>query len=233
MKYYEGDTLLRYKGRFVNNQPVDTFYYFYPTGELQSALFHRKDGYVLSTSYYAEGTLLAKGRYYKQQKDSSWSYYGESGNLLSTEFYIEGKKYGLWKVFHDNGNLAAEKIFENNLENGPHKQYYRDGTLFREINFKQGSIEGHGIYYHENGQPSMEGEYYHDAKQGAWKEYDEEGKLIREVKYNKGVPEGGLPMIEADSSGYYRKDKLDESDFLPEDEYAPQETETNEKRNRQ
>ena len=223
MKYYDdNDSLLRYKGRFVDDLPVDTFIYLYPTGELQTTLFHRKDGYAISNSYHKEGTLMATGRYYNQKKDSTWNYYNELGIRISLEFFIEGKKYNSWKVFYPDGKLAALKNWENDMENGPHMQYYRNETLFKELNFVNGSLEGPGVYYHENGQVSRKGEYYHDAKEGIWKEYDEEGNLVREIKYNRGVPEGGLPIVQpASEDERYQKDRLDEYDFLEQGEYAP------------
>lgn len=222
-KYYDSTaTKLRYTGTFSNNEPVDTFFYYYRTGDLQSLMIHDERGYDYIINYHPAGIRMSEGRYWKQQKDSVWRYYNEDGQRINKEFYIEGKRYGTWTIYHDNGKPAEERNWENDIEQGPFKQYYRDGTLKREAHYEKGSIEGTSRFYHENGKVRMEGKYYHDAKQGVWIEYDEQGQKIGEVEYVRGVPKGGLQELPlGDTSKYYRKDQLDEYDFYPEEEYAP------------
>jgi antitoxin component YwqK of YwqJK toxin-antitoxin module len=221
--FYDNDSMkVRYRGVFVNDLPVDTFLYYYKTGELQTLMIHDDRQYAYIINYYPEGDRMSEGRYWKQQKDSVWRYYNSQGQRVSREFYIEGKRYGLWSIYHDNGKLAEEKNWENDLEQGEFKQYYRSGNVRRDAQYVKGALEGKAHFYHENGKIRMEGMYYHDAKNGEWVEYNEKGEVTRKLQYINGVPKGGLTELQIeDTSLYYRKDRLDESDFYPQDSYAP------------
>ena len=221
IKYWDDEKqVMRYFGHFKDDIPVDTFFYYYPTGEFQSWIAYSDDGYGITRIYHPNRKIMARGRYYNQKKDSTWNYYNPKSQLISSENYIVGKKYGLWKVYFDDGQVAREQNWENDMKNGITREYFPDGTLKLEMNYEDDKAIGIGKFYHKNGELWMTGEYINDAKEGLWEVYDSTGTLTEEIKYHIGIQEGGTPWVELpDSSKYQRKDRLDEMDFYPEEEY--------------
>jgi len=220
-KYHSGDSILRYKGVFKDDNPIEKFTHYFTNGAVKVVLSYSSPNRSLSRNYYPDGILMAIGAYEKQQKDSTWIFYDRYGSKISEENYIVGKRYGYWKKYFPNGKLMEEKYFENDLEDGVLKQYFHSGLLYREAIYVEGGIEGDATFYHENGILRFEGKYYHDAKTGIWKKYDEDGNLIDERRYDRGVPEfRESDIIQFDTSKFYVKDKFTIEDVFEEDYMA-------------
>lgn len=232
VKYYPDSEVKRYEGTFKDDQPVGEFTYYYPKGEQRSVLTHLKDGKSRVRNYYPDGTLMAIGVYKDTLRDSTWTFYSPYGEKLSVESYIVGKKYGKSLKFHKNGQVLEELYWENDLENGPYKEYFENGIISREGTYVNGALEGPHTFYHSNGEVQFTGEYHKDVKEGIWKTYNDKGELTDERKYTKGRPEfRESDLLMEDSTKYYRKDKLDISDFIEEDYMAiPEEEGKNKKK---
>ncbi len=230
-KYHPGDSVLRYSGRFIDNVPVDTFLYYYPTGEMQSQVVHVNGKESYASTWHKNGNLMATGSYFGQLKDSTWKFFDQAGILRSEENYIEGKRYGIWKSYFYDGKILEVQEWENDVESGPYKRYHHNGKVERTANYLLGALEGEVIDYHDNGNVRQQGQYYHDVKQGVWKHYDENGELLTEITYVNGRPQNVPERIEqGDTTNWFRKDVYTESDFLPDYSKIPTKEEEGKKK---
>ena len=71
--FYPGGEL-RYVGEFEEDQPVDTFTYYYYDGKVKSILIYDPDTAVKSFAihFYQNGDTLAKGVYKNKQREGVW-----------------------------------------------------------------------------------------------------------------------------------------------------------------
>ena len=208
VKYHEGDSVIRYSGQFIDDKPVGMFMHFYSNSDVRIMLKHGENGVSRVVNYWPSGKVMGRGKYVKQDKDSTWMYYSELGTKIAEEYYIEGKRYGNWKVYYLDGKIMEERFFENDMENGPFKQYFESGLLFREATYVDGGQEGQVTFYHENQKIKSQGMYLKDVKEGTWKEFSEDGELIKERNYLKGMClDCDRDIIQEDTTKYFKKDR--------------------------
>ena len=225
IKYFPDSKVVRYRGQFRDNKPYGEFtYYYFPGGEVKTVMKYSSPERASVKSLYKDGHLMATGVYHDEAKDSTWTYYNMYGEKVSVEYYIRGKRYGNSLKFHHNGNLLEEVYFENDLENGPYREYYENGVLAKKGTYVHGSLEGEVVFYHPNGQVYYSGIYHKDVKDGIWITYNDRGEVTDKRQYIRGIPQyHDSELIFEDSLKYYRKDSLDISDFIPEEEVQDQE----------
>lgn len=217
-KYHRGDSVVKYEGSFIDDKAVGLFTHNYSNGAVRVKIVHGPGLVSRAVNYWPDGSVMGKGKYVREQKDSTWLYFDQFSTKIAEEYYIEGKKYGNWKVYYPSGTLMEERIFENDMENGLFKQYYENGKLYREATFVNGGQEGKVTFYHENGQIDAQGMYHKDVKEGLWKTFDDKGELMMERMYVKGLPtDSDRDIILEDSNNYYKKDRFTIEDVHGED----------------
>lgn len=222
--YYPGGAL-RYEGRFSDDQPIDTFQYFYRDGKLQTLLTYVPDtiGKALAVHFYQNGDTLAKGYFFNQMKTGIWRTYGENSVLLSTGLYKADKQNGKWVTYYPSGSIAEEKQFKDGIENGPFKMYFEDGQIKQDAFFLNGALHGQITYYQENGKKEQEGEYVQDLRDGKWFLYNEKGLLDKTLKYEKGKLLNPEVLEEGDYNKEefkdQRKDRLEFEDLREKTTY--------------
>jgi antitoxin component YwqK of YwqJK toxin-antitoxin module len=216
--------MLKYEGQFVDGQPVDTFFYFYPDGKLQSLLIHGDSGRASAVHFYQSGGKLAEGDYLNQKKSGTWTTYGANEIKLTQGGFINGLKSGKWYTFYENGQISEELNFERDFEEGEAIYYYPDGTVKEKSHFEHGFKHGLATFYNSRGQQERKGMYYRNVRDGKWLEYDERQKIIDTVLYDKGElvnPEEDEVFLEDDGSEFRsnRKDHLEFEDLKGKIEY--------------
>ena len=71
IKYHEGDSAIRYKGGFVDDKPIGTFTHFYSNGEVRIKLIHSDNDISRIVNYWPGGAVMGKGKYIKEDKEST------------------------------------------------------------------------------------------------------------------------------------------------------------------
>jgi len=160
-----------YQGHFINDQPVDTFYYYDYKERLKAVIFFKPDGYSESTVYYPDGKIAAKGSYYKQQKTGEWQYFDGNELLSSTANYLHGKKDGLYIVYYDNGDTSVITSYQAGLENGLRKEFWPGGIIKFNGEMKDDNPNGEVKYYTDQGKLKTKGYYNHAVRDSVWFEY--------------------------------------------------------------
>ncbi|NBG66360.1 toxin-antitoxin system YwqK family antitoxin [Acidiluteibacter ferrifornacis] len=183
--YYKSGKV-RYVGQFKNDLPVDTFYYFYPDGKLQTLLVHLKKDYAYAKMYYSTGDIMAEGKYFQQKKDSVWKTYGAEGVLVTKGGYIHGARTGKWETYFANGNVAEMVQYRNDIEVDEYKAYYENGNLKEETQFENGFKEGLTTFYDEDGNKLLKGFYKKSMRNGKWIYYKPNGTVDKIVEYENG-----------------------------------------------
>ncbi len=190
--------VLKYEGRFVNNQPTDTFKYYYPEGTIKAISFYSANGKKSRTlTYYPNGNKMSIGNYINQKKDSLWKYYNEMGNMVKDEFYNTTLAHGEWHTYNADGSLIDKTTWKYGLKDGPWEQNFSSafssGTV--KATYKKGKLEGLFQIFSSDGKLRTSGSYKDDYKSGLW------------IKYKI---DNGLPCKKM----YYSKDRLMKQEAL-------------------
>jgi antitoxin component YwqK of YwqJK toxin-antitoxin module len=155
---------LIYSGAFLNNYPVGTFTYYYPTGTVKSiTTFYIKKDQAYTTLFNTDGKKISQGKIIGEKKDSTWTYFAGKDTVASIENYSLGQKQGVFLAYFNNGKTRWEILYANGLRNGKAKFYFPTGTL------------------------NSEGNYLNDLEDGKWNYYEEDGTLDWQVMYKKGT----------------------------------------------
>lgn len=192
IKNYDGTNKKRYVGQFKDDKPTGEFVYYYSTGEASAVTQFLPDEVAYTKMYFANGNLMARGKYIEQIKDSTWWYFTEDKKMLSKENYENGKLNGEVVVYYPTDpKTEAVKVFEitnykDGLKNGKWKQYFKSGKVKATGNYLDGNYHGKLFWYHGTGRVETEGFYKHAVKNGTWKYFDKEGNLEKKVYYKNG-----------------------------------------------
>lgn len=187
-KVYDGNGNKKLEGVFDHGKPVGELKFFYPNGKLEALIDYQDDGHtVYATMYHANGTKLAKGKYYNEQKDSTWLYYSEEdGSLSAEEYYISGKAEGTWKNYYPSGQVAEEITYQEGVKQGPWTQFFSDGAVKSKGNYVEGRLDGRFVIFHLDGNVHVSGNYLSGEKDGTWVYLNEIGELEKKEVYKKG-----------------------------------------------
>jgi antitoxin component YwqK of YwqJK toxin-antitoxin module len=187
-KAFYSDGSLRYAGQFESGLPVDTFFYYYPAGQLQTIMVHVGPKSAYAKMFYSTGDLMAEGKYFEQKKDSIWQTYGADEVLVSRGGYISGAKYGRWETYYKNGKIAEVVFYENDIEVDDYRSYYDNGNVLEETQYVNGFLEGVSTFYDENGNKLLKGIYKKSMRSGKWIYYKTNGTVDKIVEYKDGKP---------------------------------------------
>ena len=158
----------RYKGQFLNDKPVGTFYYWYESGEPQTVLAYSAGGHIAHcVTYGLNGSVSAKGKYLDQLKDSTWLFYDEKGRLRSKNNYNEG------------------------LLEGVQVTYNYAGKIMEIIHYFDDKKHGEWTQFHSNGQTKVKGHWNEGYPAGKYYRYGESGLKLSQGQYKKGLSTGG------------------------------------------
>lgn len=187
-KVYDGDGNLKYTGEYHHGVPLGRFTYYYPNGKVKALIQQSDSGHVArAVNYYPDGTLMARGKYVDQKKDSTWLYYSaEEGLLSAEEHYRNTVREGVWKTYFPDGRVAEEVSYRDGVKDGPWIQYFTDGTVKMKTNHRNDLLEGLYVIYHLKGGVEVSGTYLNNAKHGTWVYLDEDGVLEKKEEYEHG-----------------------------------------------
>ena len=181
--------VLKYEGRFVNDQPTDTFKYYYPEGTIKAISLYSANGKKTHTlTYYPNGNKMSIGNYINQKKDSLWKYYNEMGNMVKDEFYNTALAHGEWHTYKPDGSLIDKTTWKYGLKDGPWEQNFSSafssGTV--KATYKKGKLEGLFQIFNSDGKVRTSGSYKDDLRSGLWMNYRmDNGLPCKKMYYTK------------------------------------------------
>jgi len=186
-KYYKSDTLAS-EMFFHYGRHQGLFRTWSETGKLQTEVMFRKGNMEVGDGkiFYPDGTVKAKGKYVKKERDSLWTFYDEQGKMSSIENYVNGKKEGISRVFFPDGKIAEENIYKAGIKNGPHREFYPDGTPKVVAMNKNGEYQGQVSVMFPSGAVSERGMYVNGLREGKWVINKADGTLDHEENYKHG-----------------------------------------------
>jgi len=185
-KLYENKKL-RYTGTFDHGVPVDTFKYYFPTGDLQAInVFRAKTGHSYSYQYGEGKQVAAEGLYKNRQKDSTWTYYNADGKVVGRENYKEGVKEGPSINYYANGKVAESLIYVNGKKEGEWLQFYESGEPMAKGIYVNGSLHGPAMYFFSSGKPRLKGNYVRGLMDGPWYHFNASLKLEKKEVWDRG-----------------------------------------------
>ena len=165
---------LQYKGQFIDDKPVGTFYYYYPSKSLQAIIKHDVSSTRSSATFYSgNGVILSKGIYKNMKKDSIWLNYAPSGRLSSSESYKEDKLNGPKIIYYLSEDLSNKSLI-----------------MASYTNYLNGLVDGEKVEYFDSGLIKLKGTYKNNKKIGVWETNHPNGKLMLEERYKDGILHG-------------------------------------------
>ena len=195
-KYWDANqSVIQYKGQFVNDLPVGDFWYYYPSGEVRAVIEHLNERRSFVTFYFRNRQVMSEGMYLDQKRDSLWINYNPQGYRVSLEKYRDGKLNGKKAMFYiqnqiDRGELKvlSETVYSDSLKSGPYLEYFSSGTL------------------------KKRGAYENDKEVGIWTTFDVKGLPIQSCQYKNGLKHGWVYRYKSDSevtaTSLYRRGQL-------------------------
>lgn len=178
---------LRYEGNFENGLPVDTFYHYFYTGNLQSKLFHKSKTTVYATIFYDTGEIMAIGKYTNREKDSIWTSYGAKNIMVEKGNYIQGKKDGIWETYYASGAVSGNITYVNDVKHGDYILFFENGEVKEKSTFINGKLEGTSVIYDSKGNKILEGVYKTGKRDLNWIYYNEEEEVVKTLIYKNGA----------------------------------------------
>jgi len=178
---------VRYTGQFKDDMPVGEFKHFDEDAVLTTVQIHAGDGHVSRAEHFRmEGTLMAKGKYVDQKKDSTWNYYGFEGGLNRIERYRNGVLEGEQVTYYPEGSVAEKQLFVKGVQHGETKSWFENGKLKSEAIYMNGEPEGKMVFYFAKGPKEIEGQMVNGSRDGQWIYFNEDGSIQLVVLYAKG-----------------------------------------------
>jgi antitoxin component YwqK of YwqJK toxin-antitoxin module len=77
-------------GKMLDNKNNGKWYYYYPSGKLESEGFFKNDIVV-----------------------DNWTWYYQNGNKMEEGCFSNGKRDGIWKLYNEDGDLKKSIIYNN------------------------------------------------------------------------------------------------------------------------
>ncbi|MDQ0892368.1 hypothetical protein QFZ81_007456 [Paenibacillus sp. V4I9] len=186
-KLYREDGTLWYDAEFKNDEVVGLGTIYFQgfsrgrdrTGEMSIGQFVEgipegnvryvdDSGYVFYEGKVIKGLYSGQGKYYV-------------ANQLIYEGEFKDNMYDGRGKYYINGKLFYEGDFAVNTPNGYGKEYNKAGN--REGEFKQGVMNGKGIWYYSSGTKLYEGEFVNNIWEGQGKIYSVNGMLKKEGQF--------------------------------------------------
>ncbi len=198
-------------GTLTGGKPVDTWVYFYDTGERHSAGQYL-DGVPSGewAWWWANGRKRETGDFADGQRAGVWTAYYENGRRHKRTLYSAGQpggkqrewfdngkkkstgevlgehKHGRWVYWYDNGRKRAQGEFNSSGRTGTWRTWYENGEKRGKGPYIQDLRHGPWTHWHENGVMAAVGTYDRGEKHGRWREFDEGGRVVGKGRYAHG-----------------------------------------------
>jgi len=190
--YHESSKTKRYEGYFRAGIPSGEFTYYNKKGIIAAKVNFINDSVSISTMFYENGVVMAKGKFINKIKVGKWSTYLKTGDLLNINNYkfgeLDGPQYTYYPEDKETKEISLMEEFYcvNGLKDGVWKQYYELGSLKAKGQYHKGLKQGKFEYYFSNGAIDMKGRFVDDKKHGLWYFFDLESEKMNEYIYNNG-----------------------------------------------
>ena len=191
-KPYKDVQIYKYIGQFKDDKPVGEFTYYYKSGNVESKITFLNAGTIAYNKMYHEssGSLMAQGKYVKEQKDSLWLYYDNVGNLKSQETFVKGKLEGQSVTYYepqgDKYVVAKYEYYKNGIKDGQFKSYHPNTKLKSEGVYKDGNRNGMVKNFYPTGQIKSIERYRFAVKHGWYVFYGKDGRQVGKELFWEG-----------------------------------------------
>lgn len=143
-------------GKFKNNLPCDTYYYYYESGQL-SKMVPVRDGMVsgIVKSFTFNGDVALTEEYENGKKNGeshSYYLYDTITNVWkpfeSISHYEDGLIEGECVIYYENHRISSIMNFHEDILDGLIKKYSPNGELVLQTNFSNGEMDGTATRYY-------------------------------------------------------------------------------------
>ena len=204
-KFENGDTAMA--GEYKMDKENGLWKSWYENGQLKDIGFFNAGKMDQKwEGYYKNGQLKYSGEYNNDYKVNSWIYWSEKGKIIERRSYkviVNKSKLvpnenrlvkksvadGKWIKYSEyDESLKSEENYVDGKLNGTSIYYYPGGVISnREVNYKNGLLDGSYKNFSRKGKIISETNYKNNKKDGDVKLYSKRGKLISHLIYKNGL----------------------------------------------
>ena len=179
-----------YEADFVEGRPVGEMIRYYISGAVRAQMMFDSTGvrsYV--RMFYPNKKIAAEGWYFKQQKDSVWTYYSTiDGSVIIREPYKNGLLQGMVRNYYTSGQVSEEVEWADGQKQGKWKQYYLTGAIRLSAHYRDDQLNGSYEVFFADGTLKIKGEFLDGRSNGTWSYHDETGAELISLEYLDGIP---------------------------------------------
>ncbi|MEI9918653.1 MAG: hypothetical protein WDO14_07605 [Bacteroidota bacterium] len=205
---YHNNGVLRFKGQYINDEPVGEWIYQNRKGEkYEQRTFDKEGKFDKENIFYAHGKMYAKHTYkngllievaWYDESGKETKKFGspdgnfdakhnfENGQLLSEGKYKNGKKEGKWTTYFIDGILSATYNYVDGEFDGQQVDFFRSGQKYSITEYKNGERDGYQQWFYSNGKVSREGWELKGKSQQQWLSYYADGTVETDGYYRDG-----------------------------------------------
>lgn len=103
---------LKWEREFDDGESVGHWRGFHVNGAPMSESFHATDEPTITTFWFDDGTLQARGEAWNGVRRGVWRHWYEDGTLREVGEYRENRREGVWSYYHPDGSLQAHGEFD-------------------------------------------------------------------------------------------------------------------------
>lgn len=103
---------LKWEREFDRGEPVGHWRGFHANGAPMAESFHATDEPTVTSFWFEDGTLRARGAALNGVRRGLWEHRYENGGLREVGEYRDNRREGLWSYYHPDGSLQARGEFD-------------------------------------------------------------------------------------------------------------------------
>lgn len=178
---------LRAEGSYIDNQPVKSWKYYFPSGIIEMTGTFNNEGKKIGQWkwFYENGKILREENYENGKMEGMYVEFNEASEILSKGNFMDDKEEGPWIIHY--GDFLEEGNYREGLREDIWIGTYDNGNKAYQVIFHDDNPDGKYLSYWPNGKVRESGTYILGRKHGLWQKFDENGVLYLTITYRKGV----------------------------------------------
>ena len=114
---------------FRDGEPIDTWFYWYPSGARRAELHFRGPQVPAPMTWWHEnGSISAQGLARDGMREGTWTWYHENGRKSEQGELCAGRRDGLWRTWYADGRRRSEARYAEGIRIGPWTEWDEDGV---------------------------------------------------------------------------------------------------------
>lgn len=190
-KLYYDNKVYRIIGKYAMGKKDGKWRYYSPRLKVEKEEIYEKGNLIYSSeeilTYWDDSTKVVRTRekYYNKAGRSAFIAYHPNGKVSREGYYFKNKKDSSWTYFDEQGAKESIRTFYRGKKNGHWSYFYADGGVWKELSWFQNKLDGEFKEFYETGELKIQGAYQNGLQKGTWTSYDKNGTVLKQESLNE------------------------------------------------